>query len=61
MIGVPIVFHIGGLMYSSLLHNQNLAFTSAYLMFVIYLNSLIMLIVHFVTDAKRRRHIKGES
>ncbi|KGX90847.1 hypothetical protein [Pontibacillus marinus] len=59
MIGVPVFFHIFGMIYASITHNPSIGFTSAYLMSVLYINSLIMLIVHFAMDVKRRKEKRG--
>ncbi|QHE51793.1 hypothetical protein [Pontibacillus sp. HMF3514] len=59
MVGVPVFFHIFGMVYSSIVHNQSIGFTSAYLMSVLYINSLIMLIVHYSLGMKRRKGKRG--
>jgi len=59
MIVVPVLFHIFGMIYASITHNSSIGFTSAYLMSVLYINSLIMLIVHFALDVKRRKGKRG--
>jgi len=57
MLGVPILFHIFGITYASVTHNQEVGFTSAYLMFLLYVNSLIMLMVYFIMEYKKNKEV----
>lgn len=50
MIGVPILFHIFGMVYASIIHNPGMGFTSAYIMSFLYFNSLVILLSHYFID-----------
>jgi uncharacterized membrane protein YfcA len=56
MLAIPVLFHFIGLTYASYLHDQGQAFGSAYLAFLLLINSLVMLVVSILVSINKKRN-----
>lgn len=54
LVVIPVLFHMIGLAYASYLHDQGQAFGSAFLAFLLFVNSLIMLVVTLIKSIKKK-------
>ncbi|WP_175989492.1 hypothetical protein [Bacillus sp. Marseille-Q1617] len=55
MLVIPVLFHIVGLTYASYLHDQGQAFGSAFLAFLLLINSLVMVVVSILISIKKNK------
>jgi biotin transporter BioY len=56
MLVIPVLFHVIGLTYASYLHDEGQALGSAFLAFLLLINSLVMVVVSILISINKKKN-----